>query len=83
MRAHQLNCLTSQFNTIKLAEKRRTNECPHCLKTFVKPSGLKAHIFSHTGEKPHKCPAIMCGRYFSLLSNLRRHMKIHNRGRSR
>ncbi|KAI9104128.1 hypothetical protein DFS34DRAFT_572613, partial [Phlyctochytrium arcticum] len=44
--------------------------CPHCAKHFSRPSSLRTHINSHTGEKPYSCP---CGRKFSVLSNLRRH----------
>lgn len=28
-------------------------------------------------KKPHKCPVTSCGRRFSVVSNLRRHLKIH------
>ncbi|GAA5851359.1 hypothetical protein JCM3766R1_007012 [Sporobolomyces carnicolor] len=66
--------------------------CPHCSKRFARPSSLRIHTFSHTGEKPFTCP--QCERAFSVQSNLRRHLKIHknaaestsgapSRGRSR
>ncbi|KAG9017828.1 hypothetical protein FRB93_004639 [Tulasnella sp. JGI-2019a] len=47
--------------------------CPGCPRTFQRISGLKQHILSHTGEKPHRCDA--CHRRFSIASNQRRHMR--------
>ncbi|ORY46301.1 hypothetical protein BCR35DRAFT_272805, partial [Leucosporidium creatinivorum] len=44
-------------------------------KRFARPSSLRTHIHSHTGEKPFSCD--LCGRGFSVQSNLRRHLKIH------
>ncbi|GAA5887799.1 hypothetical protein JCM5296_001771 [Sporobolomyces johnsonii] len=52
--------------------------CPHCPKRFARPSSLRIHTFSHTGEKPFTCP--LCDRAFSVQSNLRRHLKIHRSG---
>ncbi|GAA5920507.1 hypothetical protein JCM1841_003451 [Sporobolomyces salmonicolor] len=52
--------------------------CPHCPKRFARPSSLRIHTFSHTGEKPFTCP--LCDRAFSVQSNLRRHLKIHKSG---
>ncbi|KAK4510190.1 killer toxin resistant protein [Mucor velutinosus] len=51
--------------------------CRICNKRFTRPSSLTTHIYSHTGEKPFKCPVAGCGRNFSVVSNLRRHAKIH------
>ncbi|KAI8064962.1 hypothetical protein BDF21DRAFT_308284, partial [Thamnidium elegans] len=52
-------------------------KCSQCLKTFSRPSSLRIHILSHTGEKPHVCPQVGCGRRFSVQSNMRRHLKVH------
>lgn len=52
-------------------------ECSYCGKGFNRPSSLKIHLNSHTGEKPFVCPVESCGRSFSVLSNMRRHARVH------
>ncbi|KAG9220735.1 hypothetical protein CCMSSC00406_0003834 [Pleurotus cornucopiae] len=52
-------------------------ECEYCGKGFNRPSSLKIHLNSHTGEKPFTCPYPGCGRSFSVLSNMRRHTRVH------
>ncbi|KAJ7346811.1 hypothetical protein DFH08DRAFT_869399 [Mycena albidolilacea] len=52
-------------------------ECTYCGKGFSRPSSLKIHLNSHTGEKPFVCPVDGCGRSFSVLSNMRRHARVH------
>ncbi|RUS29779.1 hypothetical protein BC938DRAFT_480251 [Jimgerdemannia flammicorona] len=54
-------------------------KCTQCSKSFTRPSSLATHKYSHTGEKPHKCDFPGCGRNFSVLSNLRRHLKTHQK----
>lgn len=53
-------------------------ECSWCGKRFSRPSSLRTHIHSHTGEKPYRCDIPGCGRCFSVHSNLRRHQKNHS-----
>jgi hypothetical protein len=53
-------------------------QCGWCGKRFSRPSSLKIHHHSHTGEKPFACTAPNCGRTFSVQSNLRRHQKCHS-----
>ncbi|KAK8389924.1 hypothetical protein O3P69_012850 [Scylla paramamosain] len=52
-------------------------ECEVCHKSFRKPSHLRHHHYTHTGERPYPCP--QCGRRFSEASSLRRHMTSHIR----
>ncbi|OAP61146.1 hypothetical protein AYL99_03347 [Fonsecaea erecta] len=49
--------------------------CPTCHKPFSRPSSLKIHTYSHTGEKPYRCKYDGCGKYFSVRSNMKRHEK--------
>ncbi|KAI9030049.1 hypothetical protein CLU79DRAFT_421700 [Phycomyces nitens] len=55
--------------------------CMFCGKKFSRPSSLRIHTYSHTGEKPFVCTEENCGRRFSVQSNMRRHMRVHRFGR--
>ncbi|KAI9255972.1 hypothetical protein BY458DRAFT_519736 [Sporodiniella umbellata] len=60
-----------------MAAAPRRYKCTVCPKRFTRPSSLATHMHSHTGEKPYECVHEGCGRRFSVVSNLRRHAKIH------
>jgi uncharacterized Zn-finger protein len=47
--------------------------CQTCNKAFSRPSSLRIHTHSHTGEKPFKCSHAGCGKAFSVRSNMKRH----------
>jgi hypothetical protein len=55
--------------------------CSFCQKGFSRPSSLRIHIYSHTGERPFACPEENCNRKFSVQSNMRRHLKVHKLGK--
>jgi uncharacterized Zn-finger protein len=54
--------------------------CPYCQKSFSRPSSLRIHTYSHTGEKPFQCLHPGCDRKFSVQSNMRRHLRVHRLG---
>lgn len=56
--------------------------CQTCNKAFSRPSSLRIHSHSHTGEKPFKCPHSGCGKAFSVRSNMKRHERGCHGGES-
>ena len=73
--------MMGQFSSKMSSNTQKKHKCKVCDKRFTRPSSLQTHMYSHTGEKPFACSVEGCGRHFSVVSNLRRHRKVH-RGES-
>ncbi|KAI8333709.1 hypothetical protein BC941DRAFT_401341 [Chlamydoabsidia padenii] len=73
---------TFLVSTLFTKERNERYACHICQKRFNRPSALQTHSYTHTGEKPYACDFQGCGRRFSVVSNLRRHSKVHSRTHS-
>lgn len=69
--------MMGQFSSKMSGNTQKKHKCKVCDKRFTRPSSLQTHMYSHTGEKPFSCDVEGCGRQFSVVSNLRRHKKVH------
>ncbi|OBT71123.1 hypothetical protein VF21_09905 [Pseudogymnoascus sp. 05NY08] len=72
--------MMGQFSSKVSSSAQKKHKCKVCDKRFTRPSSLQTHMYSHTGEKPFACEVEGCGRHFSVVSNLRRHRKVHKGG---
>lgn len=76
-------CFQSSVNLLSVGVRKKELKvkktgkyvCHYCGRACAKPSVLKKHIRSHTGERPYPC--VPCGFSFKTKSNLYKHRKSH------
>lgn len=68
-------------DSLEIHKKRHSDEksleCIICRKLFSQRDFLNAHIMSHTVEEPPEFECDICGEFFSFLSSLKIHFRIH------
>ena len=69
---------SSVFKSHQRIHSGQTLKCglPGCKFETIRKQNLSQHQMTHSKEKPHQCE--VCGMSFSMVKNLRRHMRKHD-----
>ncbi|KAL5380194.1 hypothetical protein DPSP01_007994 [Paraphaeosphaeria sporulosa] len=75
----EISDLAVRFNSTHIKKTKATHTCPLCGKSFTRKLILDDHVMSHKGIRNQECEE--CGKAFTRKNDLRRHQKIHERGK--
>ncbi|XP_055381051.1 protein glass isoform X2 [Condylostylus longicornis] len=64
-----------ESNEFEESESSKPNLCRLCGKSYARPSTLKTHLRTHSGERPYRCT--QCNKSFSQAANLTAHLRTH------